>query len=170
MATWSVLPSPYDKRDASRQTRKVCATCGRTGWHNPRERQCKRIRVQTRGMGKFTESTRWDCMGTLTTVQREKTRDISVIAERKRQEARRKQRQAERRISVLSRRIRRLQTAITKQQRNVNHYARLATRTDAEIAAARERIKTAQQVQVATRRLLRAAGVPANPFTGVVGE
>lgn len=101
------------------------------------------------------------CGGTLRVVKRAKRkRQSSVpVADRKRQQAAKQRALAERRVKALRTRIKRLQTALKKQERRVAHYDRLSKRSDAEIAEAQERIKVAQQVQVATRRLLKAAGV-----------
>lgn len=161
MATWSVEPSQHDKRDASRPTKKVCSVCHRVGWHAPRDRKCKRIRVETRGMGVHTQKAHYYCTGLLTAVaaKPKAAAGLEVVAERKRRAAARQQARAEARAAALKTRIKRLQKALLKQTRKVSHYARLATRSDAEIAAQRDRIKVAQQVQVATRRLLKAAGV-----------
>lgn len=155
--------SYYDTKHPSRPAKKHCAKCGLDGWFRARDRRCKRMEVVS-GFRK----PRYYCWGKLATLSIERparakkaASDLPTVANRKRSKAAKLQRLAEARVKSLGTRIKRLTTALQKQERRVAHYARLATRSDAEIAAARERIKTAQLVQTVTRRLLKAAGVAA---------
>ena len=154
------MASIYDQKSSTHNVRKRCEKCKRYSWSSKELRTCWRDVEVVRGLNK---PMRCYCGGTLNVVKRKKAArpasDLSAVANRKRRAALQQKRRAERRVKALKTRIKRLHTALTKQQRRVAHYDRLSKRSDAEIAEAQERIKIAQQVQVATRRLLKAAGV-----------
>jgi hypothetical protein len=143
----------YTQKSPARNTRKICAKCGKPGWYRPRERFCKYRAFGARS---------YCCWGALSRPEKRQKKaptiaeqlraamasaqelidpEIAEAAEAMRRGARLKLAKAQAKVTDLARDLKRFSKLLDKYQTRANYYAKRAAMTNSEFQAERAKRK-----------------------------